>query len=309
MEIQTRVENGKAYLQFAFSPTHVEDKEKAVLIQVKDREDRTVLNCFYPFSEEEPAEGILLHPHLWNGMEEPYLYHVDVHFTNAEGEIKESRRQLLALYTLEEIPGKGLFLNGKLFETRAVYLDLETIKTWEGVAAGAVSMKEAGNIPEQLRKMGANTICLSEESLTKALLQLCMEKGFLVCALADMGGGNEQLPACSELFSSQPYIFTDTYYRYKARWSKEPFIHICMNSIKKQENGCFSMTVYSNQKKIALYVNGVLFEFRNGGEEYFFEEIPVKKYPSVLTAEAGECNTAVTIYERSQNFHRNVTFS
>lgn len=293
MEIRTKIENGKAYLQFEFPSEYREAGGEAVLLQVKDREGREVLNCLYPLSEEEPAGGILLHPHLWNGAEEPYLYNVEAHFMNKACEIMKSIYQPLALYALEEIQGKGLFLNGKLFEVRAVNWDVE------------VTGEHTVKILELLRRMGANTICLPDEQKgnSEELLQLCSRTGFLVKEL------ETSAPACSELFSLRISFVTDIYYRYKAKWSKESFVHICMSSIKKQENGNFELTVFSNQKKIALYVNGALFEFRNGGEEYYFEEIPVKKYPAVLTAEAGECNTAVTIYEGSQIFHRNVTFS
>lgn len=329
MEIQVRAENGKAYLQFAFSGDdfYITDTA-AVLLQVRDEAGRTVLNCPYHLSEDEPAEGILLHPHLWKGLEEPYLYTLVIYAVEerlGEGRFVEKWRQSFALCIFEELSGKGLFLNGKPFEVRAVCWDVEN----HGQKGSLVHI---GHLLEQLRAMGANTVYLSEEPScdTKELLQACAGKGFLVFVkepelIRDTGIGGAvycvkdfeslqyelskyDMPSCSQLFSANCPFLTDTFYRYKARWSKEPFVHICLSSIKKQENGGFSLIVYSNQKKMALYVDGVLFEFRTGAREYFFEEIPVKKYPAVLTAEAGECNNAVTIYERSQNVHKFFTF-
>lgn len=334
MEIHTRLENGKAYLQFAFSEADSDISEaEMVLLQVRDKEHRAVLNCAYPLSEDEPAEGILLHPHLWKGVEEPYLYTLVVYAVEVESESGGSRlvekvHQSFALCTLEEITGKGLFLNGKPFEVRAVCWDGHNQRQEEGLVP-------IGHMLENLRTMGANTIYLREEptDAMKELLQLCGEKGFLVLVKEpkllgslkkqSMGGvvycinafesleyelAEDRIPAYSRLFSYKYPFHTDLYYHYRAGWSKEPFVHICLSSIKKQENGSFSLRVYSNQKKIALYVNGMLFEFLTGIGEYFFEEILIKKYPAVLTAEAGECNTAVTIYGRSQNVHKFFTF-
>lgn len=301
MKIQSRVENSKAYLEFEFPSNCSDGGMLMVLLQVKDAEGRMVLNCPYPLAEEEPAQGILLHPHLWNGHEDPYLYQVEVYFVNKEGKVAERQQEPFGLYTLEEIPGKGLFLNGKSFELRAV--------CWDGEAISAYAAKQGmAEVLEQLRLMGANAIYFMDEEkeIPREYLSLCMQKGFLVFA-----GKKEQnnVPFCSSLFSLYPTFFTEKYYQYKALWSREPFVHINMSSIRRQENGNFSLMVCSNQKKTGLYVDGVLFEFRNGGQEYLFEEIPIKKYPAVLTAQAGEYNTAVTIYESSQNFHNYFTFS
>lgn len=296
MEIGTRVENGKAYLQFVFSAVHQTLGDEAVFIRVKDGENREVLNCLYPLCEEEPAVGILLHPHLWNGLENPYCYQAEAHFVNAVGKIVESCQKRFSLYTFEEIVGKGYFLNEKPFEMRAVYWDVET-----------TNLQEVETRLELLVEMGANSIFFSEQQKGNygEMLRLCMEKGFLAMPREK----NSSLPACSTLFSAESCFLTDEYYYRKAMWGKTPFVHICAGSIQRQKNNSFSLKVYSNRKKVALYVDGVLFEFRLGAPEYLFEEIPIKKFPTVLTAQAGECNTAITIYESSQNFHNYVTFS
>ncbi|MBO5487401.1 MAG: hypothetical protein J5988_10830 [Eubacterium sp.] len=286
MRIQTKVENGKAYLEFDLK----DETEKAVLIQIQDGENKEVFRCYYPFSEEEPAKAILLHPHLWNGPEDPYLYKIIVHSIDSEGEITESQTHFLALRTLEEMEGKGWFLNGKPFEIRAVKWDAMDILKVRGVLS----------VLEELRSMGANALYLPEDNCTEEFSQICAEMGFVI--FQNVEKLEKSLPACSQLFFLKAPFFTDFYYCYKARWSKESFVYLSMNSIRKNEKGTLSLKVYSNQKKVALYIDGVLFEFLTGGQEYLFEEIPVKKYPAVLTAEAGECRMAVTIYSGTQNF-------
>lgn len=309
MEIRTRIENGKAYLEFEFSEEikkcDSQEMLQAALLQISDREGREVFRCLYPLAEEEPACAILLHPHLWNGLEDPYFYKVTLHFIITEGLLYESFTQPLPIYTLEEISGKGWFLNGKPFEVRAVSWDIS--KKDETVQLEKLTA---------IKEMGANTLYLYGEKASKELAQSCMEKGFVIWEetglLTDSPErafikANEKLPECKALFSSA--FLADTYYHYKAKWCKTPFVYINMNSIKKNEKQHLSLTVYSNQKKVALYTNGTLFEFLTGGLEYFFEEIPIKKYPLTLTAEAGECRAAVTIYETSHNFHKTITFS
>lgn len=292
MIITSKIENGKAYLKFDW-----EDKTaQAVLIQIQDAEKKEVFRCLYPFSEEEPAGAILLHPHLWNSTEAPYLYHVTAHFISSEGKIVESQTHFLALRTLEELEGKGWFLNGQPFAIRAVKWDAGKLLKVRGVLS----------VLEELRNMGANALYLPENGCTEEFAQVCAEMGFLI--FEDALRGDILPPSCSQLFLTKPPFFTDLYYCCKAKWSREGFVYISMESICQKDNGTLSMKVYSNLKKTALYIDGVLFEFMTGEQEYLFEEIPVKKYPVMLTAEAGECRMAVTLYERTQNFHKAVTY-
>lgn len=56
-----------------------------------------------------------------------------------------------------------------------------------------------------------------------------------------------------------------------------------------------AVTVYSNQKKAALYVDGYLFECKQGPPDFKFEDISLKHCQTVLTAQAGECSISVTV--------------
>lgn len=319
MEIVTRIENGKAYLSFDFTGELggrvPEASPGAVLVQIKEHRGRVILQGLYPLAEEEPAGGILLHPHLWNGLEDPYQYQVFCYFINSEGKICDSSVRQLAIYALEEIPQKGWLLNGKAFAVRAVSWDVSrNAKGQEVQRLG----EEMDNILRLLVEMGSNTLYFYGGKASQELVKRAWEKGFVVWEEAGLTSDSAQLtwvkenagmPECADLFANLPLSVSEDYYGYKARWSREPFVHICMNPLKKTKKHTLSLTVYSNQKKVALYTNGTLFEFLTGGPEYYFEEIPLKNYPLTLTAEAGECRTAITLYETSHNFHKIVTFS
>ena len=91
---------------------------------------------------------------------------------------------------------------------------------------------------------------------------------------------------------------TERYYYYQAKWSSEPVLYPALSTLHRQENGLVSLTIYSNQKKVVLYVEGVLFLFQSaasGDPEFIFEDIPVAKLPLHLAAEAGNLSISLTV--------------
>ena len=56
----------------------------------------------------------------------------------------------------------------------------------------------------------------------------------------------------------------DAYYIYKAWWSDEPFVHLCGRRYADRIETVTEIKVYSNQKRIALYVDGKLFGEQEG---------------------------------------------
>ena len=61
----------------------------------------------------------------------------------------------------------------------------------------------------------------------------------------------------------------DSFYLYKAYWSKEPFLHICSKRYEDRTENEISVKVYSNQNEVALSVNGQKLETKYG--EHIFE--------------------------------------
>ena len=66
----------------------------------------------------------------------------------------------------------------------------------------------------------------------------------------------------------------DAYYIYKAWWSDEPFVHLCGSRYVDRLEPVTEVKVYSNQKKIALYVDGTLFG-EEQGEHIFKFQVPI----------------------------------
>ena len=53
-------------------------------------------------------------------------------------------------------------------------------------------------------------------------------------------------------------IKKDSFYLYKAHWSKEPFVHICSRRYVDRPESTTTVKLYSNQPRVALYANGTL---------------------------------------------------
>jgi len=334
MVIYTKVENGKCLLEFQFfyeeerpkQPISLGDDElvttrgdKSVVVTeivhacreyfveigVMDRCGEAVFRCNYPVKEEELAKGLLFHPHFWNGPEDPYLYKVSARLMCKEDNgatfSVDERKQLLPIRSFCQMERKGWYLNDKPFEIRGVLYSIPLKK-----AEGGSVLEQIKTDMELLRQMGANTICLEGRELDEEVVALCEEMGFVIwCGVwSGMLANGCGIPCFYEdarykinaLSEGEQHNPTDLYFYCKACWSRELFVHIVASSMKRQDNGNYSLTVYSNHKRVALYVDGVLFEFRVGAPKYVFEEIPGKKMPLLITVEAGECRKSMTFY-------------
>lgn len=317
LEITTKIENGKAYLEFTL-PEELREQDamgsgEMLWIRIRDPESgRQVFYGEYDTGETETMTALLLRPHLWNGMRDPYVYEVEAcgdFRTDAEGKrapeageetvdnaLTQLRwRQKLAIYDLRVIEKKGTFLNGTELELHVV----------EYSPAGENISQDL----EQLARMGANALLLREgepDSPEQRLFrQDCLERGFLT---GKRWITEEEIP----VYRGYPGCPDEIYYQYQAKWSTQPVLYPVLSTLRQQPDGALTLTVYSNQKKVALYVEGVLFLFQSGGPEYIFEDIPAAKLPLQLALEAGNLNMALTISRipsGSHNFHKEITFS
>jgi beta-galactosidase len=78
----------------------------------------------------------------------------------------------------------------------------------------------------------------------------------------------------------------DSFYLYKAWWSDEPFVHITGKRRQLREEGTTTIKVYSNQPKVALYVNGKPVGEKTGKKVFTFQ-IPLSGTVNV-EAKAGK---------------------
>lgn len=319
VEVSCRLENGKACLEWSFAYAELETNEgKSGILHlfVRDRQGKPVLECIRTPEEEEPMRSVLLQPHLWDGVTDPYLYSLEALLTDREGNCVDRLSRQLALYHLDY--RDGLFLNGRRYDERAVKY------SFPQADSPAEMQRIVTEDLQKLRELGANCIYVEkQEGLHRPFLQLCERLGFLVRPVCESSGS--ELTRCSEgegcgtdgpmhpdgkgsrlsvpvyrgegnSLVSREGVLKSEFFRYKAMWGDEPFVYIVPESVQRQENGSFSAVVYSNCGRVALYSNGMLHEFQSGGGEFLFREISAKGPYLLLAAEAEGCTEALSLH-------------
>ena len=314
IEVYCTLQTGKVFLEWKFYCEEEEAKdgaetdgagafckETAVRIIVLDGEGNVVLEGWQRIGEEELLKTALLRPRLWNSTKDPYLYTVEAFLirkrkeekSDEPWEVMDSITVKFPIRSFRRIPGKGWYLNDEPFCQKAVaYVPPEK----------AVEKEEFFQDLSLFAEAGANTLCIREPHMQPpCFYEICEEMGFLVWAQ-----GAQQAPD-GRLFCRGPFR-TGLFYRYKALWREEPFVFLDQESLIRGTNGNYSITVYSNQKKTALYVDGMLFEFQSGETAFVFHEIPFHGLFLCLTAEAGECSMSLSVHRtftKASLFHDN----
>lgn len=90
-------------------------------------------------------------------------------------------------------------------------------------------------------------------------------------------------------------IKKDSFYLYKAYWSKVPFVHLAGSRYKERTDAITTIKVYTNQKEVSLYNNGKLVE-KKKGEQVFVFRVPLEK-ENHIKAVAGDCKAEMVIYQ------------
>ena len=79
----------------------------------------------------------------------------------------------------------------------------------------------------------------------------------------------------------------DAFYAYKAWLSDEPFVHLCGKRYVNRVEDVTRVTVYSNQKTVELYANGVSLGVKEAPDHFFYFDVP-NKGQTALLAVSGE---------------------
>ena len=330
--ITTKLENGKAYLEFVL-PETMGRLLSVLQIEIWEEAEggRLVFHGEYAPEEADCMTALLLRPHLWDGVRDPYVYLVKaqgrfgtVEYGENMGGTKNEEesdhaediteavevywQQELAIYDVHVIDKKGIFLNEKEFLPHEVVYRLPP-----QISDAGTRVEQVRRDLERLVRMGVNVIRLEgtgsgadgqDRCEVRAFYSLCRRRGFLT---GDLWIRPEILPAyrglpgetmAEALLAADGRTLTERYYYYQAKWSSEPVLYPALSTLHRQENGLLSLTIYSNQKKVVLYVDGVLFLFQtpaSGDPEFIFEDIPVAKLPLHLAAEAGNLSISLTV--------------
>lgn len=286
VEVVCKLESSRMIIEWRFSFLETEQAQEDILcLTVKDKEGQTVILCMQEAKEEEPLTCVLLHPHLWS-CGNPYLYEVEVVLRDPVGKERDRLKKQLPLRELYLHPQRGWLLNGEELVLKAVEYTIP--QHISQIEKQQLVLKDL----RLLKEMGANCVHV-EDSLSK----LCERIGLLIWQ-NDMKTAGEELP-CPVGEGSRG--LSSCFYLYKARWSDELFVYIVPESVSILPSGNLKATVYSNSDRVALYSDGILFEFQSGKEEFIFREIPAKGPCIMLSAEGGGCRMSLSFHKTFHN--------
>ena len=292
LDASVTIENGKARVEFTIFLSLKDAVERKpedwrVEIRMYDQEGQEVAGMRVPVEAVESlsTHTLIIYPHLWKGVEEPYLYKVRGSLVY-QNEVRDALERVLPICNLENIPGKGWYLNGRPFELKAVRYRMPE---GEGVADVEVLRKEL----KMVRDLGANCVLPDGFEGEMVFREMCMTTGLVV-----WDGEADDAPLfCgddSALLELDRERKSDVFYYYKACWGKDKVLYICL-PVRRDGSGESVVKVYSNQKKVALYVDGRLQEFKESAPVFLFEDVPVQWGETVISAQAGECFYSVTV--------------
>jgi len=116
------------------------------------------------------------HPHLWNGLTDPYLYRAVAELSD-KGTVRDTVEQRLGLRSYYIDPDKGFFLNGKPYRIRGVCRHQDV---WN--QGWALSNTDHERDLKLIREMGANAIRCAHYQQSDYFYSLCDQAGVLVWA-------------------------------------------------------------------------------------------------------------------------------
>ena len=100
--------------------------------------------------------------------------------------------------------------------------------------------------------------------------------------------GGQRFINAKGLISHDRKTRKDAFYYYKARWSDEPFVHLCARRFQNRAQEKINVKCYTNQPSVRLRVNGELFgeaQAKNGA--VLFEDVPLAMGENFVEAVAG----------------------
>ncbi|MFQ8879115.1 MAG: glycoside hydrolase family 2 protein [Roseburia hominis] len=164
---ENRVPTGKASVKVE---TWVAGNADSVVITITGEESESKTVSVVDGHAEATFE--LEHVHLWDGVDDPYLYHAKTELSS--GDVTETTFGCRSFYT---DPEKGFVLNGRVYPLRGVSRHQD--RTGAGNALSYEMHKEDMEI---IKEIGANTIRLAHYQHAQEFYDLCDEYGMVVWA-------------------------------------------------------------------------------------------------------------------------------
>ena len=143
---------------------------KDIVIEIYNQEKELL----YTLSNKEQIT--IDNPHLWNGLEDPYLYLAKAKLMD-NGVVLDEIEHHFGFRSYEFNPKKGFFLNGKLYPLRGVARHQDRLNV-----GNAITKEDQDEDMNLILDIGANTLRLSHYQHDDYFLSLCDKYGLVVWA-------------------------------------------------------------------------------------------------------------------------------
>lgn len=151
-------------------------EDHTVEITVKDREGLAAAQTSVKAAECCHARLFIPDPHLWQGVDDPYLYHITASLVYRNQVVDEVDFPF-GIRSFHVDPQKGFFLNGKSMPLRGVSRHQDRL----GIG-NALTREEHYEDAALIKEVGANTIRLAHYQHSQDFYDACDEYGFIVWA-------------------------------------------------------------------------------------------------------------------------------
>lgn len=160
-----------------------DDPQKVDVKAILDNEKGAFVQSSAIESEVSP-QGIttveipipVLHPHLWNGREDPYLYSVKVEITQGD-KLLDEVTQPLGIRSFHIEPGKGFYLNGNPYRLYGVCRHQD----WWGYGNALTDSMQRVDM-EMIDDIGATSVRFAHYQQADIIYSLCDSLGILAWA-------------------------------------------------------------------------------------------------------------------------------
>ena len=174
--ISAEVVNGgkEAMIHLNSRPLYA-DENYTVCYQIYDGQSNCLSEIWRP-ATNPGAELLLPSPHLWQGVEDPYLYTARAMLVY-RNEVVDEAESRFGIRSFHVDPEKGFFLNGKPMMLRGVSRHQDRL--YKGYALTRTEHYEDAAL---IREIGANTVRLAHYQHSHDFYDACDEYGFVVWA-------------------------------------------------------------------------------------------------------------------------------
>lgn len=107
--------------------------------------------------------------------------------------------------------------------------------------------------------------------------------------------GGQRFINAKGLVTNDRQIRKDAFYYYKAKWSGEPFVHLCGRRYAERAREQIDVRVYTNQPQVELTVNDERWTASVHNGRALFEKVPLRMGENRLRANAGACEDTVVL--------------